>query len=407
MGWRFRKSFSPLPGVRINFSPRGISTSVGVGPARIYLGPQGAAFTARVPGSGISFRQSILPSHEPATFPAPPNPPPSPLGGTPSTPSPSASPQTGEIRSASTAVLTTEGLEPLKELLTKAQIERLSLLPELTASRTEAAHASSRYQRWKDGWLLRRLFKQRFAGIEHRSEEAAAKVAELEEQERLSKLSTEFDLPDSLKDAFGRVCDATATLAQSQRVWDTLSSVATDRFRERTTALQSINRQPVTIGFGSCELIHTPWDVPHLKNANGGDVFVYPGFVLYLISSQAFALVDAQAVTIAFSPVSFIEEEGAPSDASVIGQTWKKANKDGSPDKRFANNYQIPVVRYGSLRFSSKTGLNEEYLISNAVAAERYAAEWGAFQQALSAFASEPTPQTEPSPQPELKGAVE
>jgi len=30
MGWRFRKSFSPLPGVRLNFSPRGISTSVGV-----------------------------------------------------------------------------------------------------------------------------------------------------------------------------------------------------------------------------------------------------------------------------------------------------------------------------------------------------------------------------------------
>jgi hypothetical protein len=34
MGWRFRKSFSPLPGVRLNFSPRGISTSVGAGPFR-------------------------------------------------------------------------------------------------------------------------------------------------------------------------------------------------------------------------------------------------------------------------------------------------------------------------------------------------------------------------------------
>jgi hypothetical protein len=37
MGWRFRKSFSPLPGVRLNFSPRGISTSVGAGPFRFYL----------------------------------------------------------------------------------------------------------------------------------------------------------------------------------------------------------------------------------------------------------------------------------------------------------------------------------------------------------------------------------
>lgn len=391
MGWRFRKSFSPLPGVRINFSPRGISTSVGVGPARIYLGPQGAALTARLPGSGMSFRQTIESSHETAAGPhAPPSGPLQPLG-TPLSPGILASPQVGEIRSASTAVLTTEGLQPLKDLLTKAQAERSSLMPELKASRIEATRVSSRCRRWKDGWLLKRLFKNRFANLELRAEEAAAKVAELEEQERLSKLSTEFDLPASLKNAFGRVCDATAMLAQSQRVWDTLSSVPTDRFHERTTALQSINRQPVTVGFGSCDLIQTPWDVPHLKNANGGDVFVYPGFVLYLISPQAFALVDAGEVTIAFSPVSFIEEEAVPSDAIVTGQTWKKANKDGSPDKRFANNYQLPVVRYGSLRFSSKTGLNEEYLISNAAAAERYASEWAGFRQALSAQSTQQT----------------
>lgn len=247
MGWRFRKSFSPLPGVRINFSPRGISTSVGVGPARIYLGPQGAGLTARIPGSGISFRQSLGSGPEIAA----PSSSSLPRRETPFTPSPIAPPQVGEIRSASTAVLTTEGLQPLKELLTKVQAERLTLLPDLAASRTEASKAASRYKSWKEGWLLRRLFKKRFAKLEHRAEDGAAKVAELEEQERLSRLATEFDLPDSLKDAFGRVCDATATLAQSGKVWDTLSSVTTDRFRERTTALQSINRQTVAVGFGS------------------------------------------------------------------------------------------------------------------------------------------------------------
>jgi hypothetical protein len=39
--------------------------------------------------------------------------------------------------------------------------------------------------------------------------------------------------------------------------------------------------------------------------------------------------------------------------------------KNGSPDKRFKNNYQIPVVQYGRLHFSTRTGLNEEYQISN------------------------------------------
>jgi Protein of unknown function (DUF4236) len=73
MGWRFRKSFSPLPGIRLNFSPRGISTSVGAGPFRFYAGSQGAAVTTRIPGTGISYRQPIhLPrqgAHAPGVTP--------------------------------------------------------------------------------------------------------------------------------------------------------------------------------------------------------------------------------------------------------------------------------------------------------------------------------------------------
>lgn len=72
MGWRFRKSFSPFPGVRFNFSPSGISTSIGVGPARVYIGPRGAAVSARVPGTGISFRQPIgVPNGGSLTEPTP------------------------------------------------------------------------------------------------------------------------------------------------------------------------------------------------------------------------------------------------------------------------------------------------------------------------------------------------
>ena len=386
MSWRFRKSFSPLPGVRLNFSPRGISTSVGVGPVRLYLGPQGAAVTTRIPGSGMSFRQTLTHPHAtdtPEAYLAPLSSPPSPQ----ILPAPALGtvPMEGEIRSASTAALTTEGLEPLKELVAKAQSERAVLLPELHQAKSAAAKATERCEAWTNGWLLRRLFKKRFARIGAIAEEASARAAELAEQERLSRLATQFDLPVQLKDAFGRVCDATAVLAQSHRIWDTLSRVATDQVRERSTATSSINRELVTVGLGSSDVIESQFDVPHLSNANGGDVFIYPGFVLYHISTSAFALVDAREVRITSSAAPFIEEEGVPADSEVVAQTWKKANKDGSPDKRFVNNYQIPVVRYGRLRLESKTGLNEEYMVSNFASSERFAAEWAGFQKALSA----------------------
>jgi hypothetical protein len=70
LGWRFRKSFNPLPGIRLNFSPRGISTSVGAGPARLYLGSQGAAVTTRVPGTGIAYRQALRLPHSVTEQPA-------------------------------------------------------------------------------------------------------------------------------------------------------------------------------------------------------------------------------------------------------------------------------------------------------------------------------------------------
>jgi hypothetical protein len=48
-------------------------------------------------------------------------------------------------------------------------------------------------------------------------------------------------------------------------------------------------------------------------------------------------------------------------------------NKNGTPDKRFKNNYQIPVVEYGRLNFSSAKGINEEYQISNFEFAKEFA----------------------------------
>lgn len=55
MGWRFRRSVKLFPGVRLNFSKSGISTSLGRPGASINLGPKGARYTAGLPGTGINF----------------------------------------------------------------------------------------------------------------------------------------------------------------------------------------------------------------------------------------------------------------------------------------------------------------------------------------------------------------
>jgi hypothetical protein len=57
MGFRFRKIFSVLPGVKINLSKSGVSTSLGGHGATVNVGSSGKkTLTLGVPGSGMSYQ---------------------------------------------------------------------------------------------------------------------------------------------------------------------------------------------------------------------------------------------------------------------------------------------------------------------------------------------------------------
>lgn len=55
MGFRFRRSVKLLPGVRLNFSTRGVSTSIGRRGATLNIGRHGTRATIGLPGTGLSY----------------------------------------------------------------------------------------------------------------------------------------------------------------------------------------------------------------------------------------------------------------------------------------------------------------------------------------------------------------
>jgi hypothetical protein len=119
------------------------------------------------------------------------------------------------------------------------------------------------------------------------------------------------------------------------------------------------------------------------ENHNGEDIYLYPGIALMPRADGAFALVDIREIEIEGSAKGFHEEEGVPPDTAVIGRTWAKTNKDGSPDRRFANNYEIPVCSYGYITFRSSGGIREEYMFSNVHAVEAFYLAFLAYQEAV------------------------
>ena len=57
MGFRFHRRLSFGPGLRLNFSRSGVSTSVGGRGAWFTFGPRGTRTTVGLPGSGISYTE--------------------------------------------------------------------------------------------------------------------------------------------------------------------------------------------------------------------------------------------------------------------------------------------------------------------------------------------------------------
>ena len=257
MAWRFRKSFSPLPGVRLTVSPRGITTSVGAGPLRFTVGSRGSAFTANVPGTGLSFRQSLgVGSGQPAitlqdAFDQPSVPPPA--------------PNLEDIKSAGSGVLTTSGLADFKRMLEQTRLEHREISRDLAHWRVEEATAREKYTSWENGWLFRKLLKEKFQQLRATAEEFSARRIELEEQERLSRLQTQLDLPQGVTHAFHRVCDEFALMTKAQCIWDTVGQRSTNRVAERTTASRVIDRKPVKFRLGKCELWTCPVSTDGLK----------------------------------------------------------------------------------------------------------------------------------------------
>lgn len=59
MGFRFSKRITIVPGLRLNISPRGVSTSIGPRGLSMTMGRGGTFLNAGLPGTGLSYRQRL------------------------------------------------------------------------------------------------------------------------------------------------------------------------------------------------------------------------------------------------------------------------------------------------------------------------------------------------------------
>lgn len=220
--------------------------------------------------------------------------------------------------------------------------------------------------------FLRLLTRRRLEEIAKISSVLESQRSDLAQQLESTAIDADFEVGDEARAAFAELVREFKSLQSCDAIWDISESIGVDRARTRSAAAAAVARHRVSFTQASLDAIDSDFESLRFCNANGGDLFLFPCFLAVRKTDGYFALIDIRQLEMSISSTRFIEEENLPSDSERVGNAWARSNKDGSPDRRFANNYQIPVVRYGKFFLSSRTGLNEAYMVSNCGACENF-----------------------------------
>lgn len=367
---RFRRKAKLFPGVYLNFSKSGISTTIGIPGASINLGSKGAYLNTGIPGTGLYDRQKIggrKKSNQ--TIPPPENNLPNEI---------TFNEDNGAIKSDQAETITTQGLQELKKTLLNCYDERVNLKTEINKAKINLTIAS--VSMIFSYLFIFGIFIQWFK--ENRKDKKEF-LADLKTQLENCFINIDLDIDEQIENKYQSLLINYKALLTSEKIWDITSTVAVDQKSSRSAASSQVTRRIVKFGFGNIDIIKSKYDALHFENANGGDLYIYPAFIVIIDSNKKFGLVDIRELDFNFHGQRFLEEEKVPKDASVIDKTWAKVNKNGTKDKRFKENYEIPICEYGVINISSITGLNESYSISSFDKAENFSKSMLEYQETI------------------------
>lgn len=187
---------------------------------------------------------------------------------------------------------------------------------------------------------------------------------------------------NAFKEQYSDLISSFTTLKNSNIIWDMTYSEANTE--TKAAAQTSMRRNKVAFSFNSIPAIQTTEKNFHFENFNGGDFYFYPSFIIYFKSEEDIAILDYNDLQLNYSEARFLEEtkDIAP-DTEIVGETWYRVNKDGSADKRFVDNYKIPIVLYGSIHIKTESGINELYYISDFKKAKHFCQQYNLYQSLL------------------------
>jgi len=364
MAWAFRRRIKVIPGFYINLSKSGLTASAGVRGASLTLRADGVYQNLGLPGTGIYSRQKV------GNYGGGASPQDLDQGFLPDERLDEATPDYAFI-SADPLEVTSEGLQGLQQAVIDANRQRGEL-------KKDAASIRGSLSLIRVGAIFSKLCLVYFllpslrraiqAGIKARQDA----LREVNSSVVLSAVSLAVEMDEECRASYLQCQQSFDALTRCASIWDITSGSDVDRVKTRSAAAMSIERSTTKCLRQGVPGISSP-DLPLVfLNRNGADIYVYPGFFVMYESPFRMGILDMAELEVAYESTRFIETEEIPPDGTRVGEVWEKSNKDGSRDKRYAENRQLAVMEYGEITFRSRSGIYEKYMFSNARSAEKF-----------------------------------
>lgn len=395
MAWSYRKRIKIAPGISLNVSKKGASTSFGVRGASITTGRNGTYLNTGIPGTGIYSRKKISGGHS-TNVPS--------SNFTNTQTSTSGTGQGCLIALGIAVVIGLFAYNTVAGLIGLAMFAFIMIIAKTSSSGEKKVEQSvqSKIELAKTATTqatnpIQKEILQSYVSCVELSKKAdekeaiinalQAKLAKKEKaefREQLTQYETElsdlhnelervqFDADKNLSDIekhqFSKLCDNFENLLECQKIWIITSSVKSTELK--SSASTSVNRKPITFDIGVFNYIKSAFDIPVLRDDAGITYYIYPQFVIKAVSFCDFQIFPKETVSIDYSNQRFIESEIPPSESGIVDYTYQYVNKNGGPDKRFSYNPRYPVLIYGKLDISP---LNLSFHFSNAKSAKQFA----------------------------------
>jgi Protein of unknown function (DUF4236) len=322
MGFYIRKSISAGP-FRFNLSGSGVGMSVGGKGFRVGTGPR--RNYVHMGRGGLYYRASLGGAHQASRPRCPTN--------------NSDPPRQPPAAAGSLSAIETGNILEMKPTNGSAIVQQIS-----------QKMALGRFWPWAlgIGLLLSALVMTQpnagpFAlGLAAATVALSAFLSRIDEQRKTVVIM--YDLDDQVVAPFQTFAQEFDKLATASRIWNIDTAGRTDDWKRNAGASHLITRKLVRLSYGVPRVIKTNVDLPCIVGGRQNIYFLLD--IMLVTEGNRAGAVSYQQFVVLWTNAIFLEGDGVPADARVVGQTCQYVNKKGGPDRRFKNNRQIPQVLY-------------------------------------------------------------